>query len=1853
MAKSIAAAPASPVDETKVPHYFGPYPNWANSQQVLTNAVVTVDPPVAGTTAEAVATVDPRTGGISSITVTNPGSGYDAIPNVVITSPGVTPTKLAFAAAEISTGVLSSIAVDNSGFGYLTPTVTISGGTPSAGYDATALASGGVDYVELVSGGSDYLIEPVVVFDIPDLPNGVRAEGVANMNEFGVVTDVTVTNPGSGYSFAPGVTIKDGGGIATNPAVVTATISVDMIDIVDGSAGYASTPDVFITDSTGFGDGASATATISDMGAVTNINVTVKGAGYLTPGIRKFVDTLPKLGPGGMNNLGQYIPVGVPDRDTYPGTDYYEIAVVQYRMKFHTDLPATLLRGYVQLSTGVVPGNQVTLTNAMLDGSTVEILGYKGVDNPHYLGPTIVATKDRPVRILFRNLLPTGVDGNLFLPVDTSLMGSGAGPNAMTLGDGTPGNPLNVPEDMALDEGSVMDEVRNPYCTTVPKPADCFAENRATLHLHGGITPWISDGTPHQWITPAGENTDYPQGVSVSNVPDMDLCGPVDDGCQTFFYTNQQSARLMFYHDHAWGITRLNVYAGEAAGYVITDETENALFNTAGDKPGAPFADLGIGTPLIVQDKTFVPTNIAQQDPTWQADKWGGTGSLWTPHVYMPAQNPGDPSGMSSFGRWMYGPWFWPPATDIKYSPIDNPYYNMDPKGPDLTEGTADDFSTPLAVPCNIDDPATWQYQTDPFCEPSLIPATGNISVGMEAFNDTPLVNGTVYPKTTVDPKAYRFRILNAANDRFWNLSWYVADPRTGTLSEVALNPVELAAAQTDPVVSPTPDTRWSPKGPSWIQIGTEGGFLPAPVILPASPTVYITDPTRFDVGNVDYGSLILAPAERADVIVDFSRFRGKTLILYNDAPAAFPARVPGYDYYTGGPDLSPAGAPTTLAGYGPNTRTIMKVTVSTAAAATAFDVVGNTTTDRLAQLQAAFAHHLDVDGNPAGVFETGQNPIIVGQSTYNTAYGSNFASSGWCSSPSNPTAKCDGYARIAEGSQPTDLFKFDTLSGDQLSIKFEPKGIHDEMNSATFDEFGRMTANLGLEAPGATPLLQNIILYPYVNPSTEILDATSQLAGLSLNVTPISAASADGTQIWKITHNGVDTHPIHFHLYDVQLINRVAWDNIITPPAANELGWKDTVRINPLQDTIVAVRPIIPTLPFGLMDSERVLNPMMPEGAVGSNVGLGQEAGFSNIGPTGQALPARVANEITNFGWEYVYHCHILSHEEMDMMRPVILEVGRALPAAPVLSATRDSATGPADLSWTDGTPVDYLDPTTWGDLSGEVGYRIERADGAGAFAPIDQAVANATSYSNLGLVPTETYHYRVVAFNAAGETVSNEVTVIPHLPADPTALDATSSVWNQVDLTWTDNATDETGFIIQRALVTGGIPGLFSTVDTIGANITSYSDTTVTQRTDYAYRVYSTNQAGDSLLPSNTAMVTTPNGPPADPSALSAVQNIGTSVDLTWTDNSDNEDNFVIERAVNGGAFVPDFATLPADTTTYTDSAATAGNTYDYRVMATNVVGLSTYSSAYSNVATVAVVTPPAVPTNLTATLLALQQSAQLTWRDNTTTETGFVIERSFNGGAFSVLTTVAAKAGSGTNVTYTDLGLLPGNVYTYRVRAVNGAMSSVYSNTAFVGPVSAPTAPTNLTGTLINNPLRVNVTWRDNTSTESNFILERSVNGGGFTFLANVPYRANLGNTVTYADTSVLLGNTYDYRVLSMNVIGSSPYSNTFSITTLPPTAPSDTSVIATLNGATDLVTFTWTDNSNNETSFLIQRATNATFTTGLANYVVGANLATYQISGVTQGVTYYYRIVARNTITGNSVYVNFTPFPIVTP
>jgi len=1316
------------------------------------------------------------------------------------------------------------------------------------------------------------------------------------------------------------------------PGFDIASITVD-----SGGTGYTA-PMVTITDDAGMGSGATAEAIVDATGAITAINVLTPGFGYVVPvvtisdaagtgaaatavpgttitgGMKKFVDTLPLLCDPSVtgscaaaaNNLGQYLPLAVPDQTTFttanghgPDADYYVIALVQHRERMSSSLPApgTLQRVYVQLET---PANaswskHVPLANDMPDGTSVPILmpdgsqAY-GVDDPHFLGPLIAATKDKPVRIVFYNLLPTGTGGNLFLPVDSTLMGSGMGPMMM----GPP-----------ADTASVMDEVRNPMCSEEMKGmgTDCFKDNRATLHLHGGITPWISDGTPHQWITPANENTPWPQGVSVSAVPDMNdvpgvpNCSAPNDGCMTFYYTNQQSARLMFYHDHAWGITRLNVYAGEAAGYLISDATEQKLIAT-----GTIPADQ---IPLIIQDRTFVPGpgQTAALDPTWDYGRWGKEGDFWYHHVYMPAQNPADPGGMSGYGRWMYGPWFWPPATP-PYGPIPNPYYNAN---------------------CSIDDPATWQYQTDPFCEPPLIPGTPNISVGMEQFNDTPIVNGTAYPTTTVEPKSYRLRILNAANDRFFNLHWYVADA-TGT--EVALKAAEVAAAQDDPNVFPTPDTSLSPAGPNWIQIGTEGGFLPAPVVIKPQPITWITDPTRFDVGNVDQHSLLLAPAERADVIVDFSAYAGKTLILYNDAPAAFPARVSSYDYYTGAPNQWPVSAPAVIPGYGPNTRTVMQVKVADAPPAEPFN---------LTKLQNAFKHQPD----GSGVFESGQHPIIVGQADYNSAYGTNFASASWCNVPGLNINICDGFARIAD--QGGTLFGFNTLLAPKakLQLPVEPKAIHDEMNSTTFDEFGRMTANLGVEAAPATAGAQNVTLYPYVNPGTEFIDGTNLPKGVS--VTPI--ATQDGSQIWKITHNGVDTHPIHFHLYDVQLLNRVTWDNIIIKPDPNELGWKDTVRVSPLEDTIVALRPVIPTLPFELPNSIRTLNPMMP---------TGDTSMFHNVNPQGNPT-ASIVNQLVNFGWEYVYHCHILSHEEMDMMRPVSLALPPKQPTGLAYSITGNGNNRRVVLTWNDNSisETGFLvqkstDGTTWSNV-GTSPSPLDQPNTTGTRTLTDPATYNANA----------TVRYRVVAQNTVGyggQFPSMTVTsvsaplVVGSIPTEPTNLTATLQAGPQVSLTFTDTATTETGFVIERATNGGAFVQITTAPARTNTGGVTYVDTTVATGNSYAYRVAAVNAAGQSAY-SNTATVDVPAlaGTPAILTATAARQGNNERVTVTWT-NVTGETGYTIQWNTNNFATVSGSGTVGANVTTFT-TGNIARQTWQFRVGAVNGAG-----TAWSTPVTVA---------------------------------------------------------------------------------------------------------------------------------------------------------------------------------------------------------------------------------------------------------------------------------------------------------
>ncbi len=238
--------------------------------------------------------------------------------------------------------------------------------------------------------------------------------------------------------------------------------------------------------------------------------------------------------------------------------------------------------------------------------------------------------------------------------------------------------------------------------------AENTPEVRTVVHLHGAKVRPESDGYPEAWYTRGFAE----RGPSFYH--------------KTYHYPNQQRATTLWYHDHALGITRLNVYAGLAGLYLIRDKFERIL-----DLPKVPFE-----IPLLIQDRSFNPD-----------------GSL-----FYPSQPP-------------------PPLGPV------------------------------------------------PGVDPSIAPGF---------LGDTIVVNGKVWPYLEVEPRKYRFRVLNGSNDRFYRLS--------------------LSTKQ------------------AMQQIGNDAG------LLEYSSAVF---------------QLVLAPAERADLIIDFSGYKDQTITLLNDAANPFPTGAP------------------------------------------------------------------------------------------------------------------------------------------------------------------------------------------------------------------------------------------------------------------------------------------------------------------------------------------------------------------------------------------------------------------------------------------------------------------------------------------------------------------------------------------------------------------------------------------------------------------------------------------------------------------------------------------------------------------------------------------------------------------------------------------------------------------------------------------------------------------------------------------------------------------------------------------------------------------------------------------------
>ena len=202
------------------------------------------------------------------------------------------------------------------------------------------------------------------------------------------------------------------------------------------------------------------------------------------------------------------------------------------------------------------------------------------------------------------------------------------------------------------------------------------------------------------------------------------------------------------------------------------------------------------------------------------------------------------------------------------------------------------------------------------------------------------------------------------------------------------------------------------------------------------------------------------------------------------------------------------------------------------------------------------------------------------------------------------------------------------------------------------------------------------------------------------------------------------------------------------------------------------------------------------------------------------------------------------------------------------------------------------------------------------------------------------------------------NVTTPPPAVPAAPTNLTATAISGTQINLSWTDNATNETGYKIERSSDGTNFYPLAAT----GVNGTKYSNTGLSAGRRYYYRVYAIIAAGKSAF-SNVANAVTsttqpppppppppPNGAPAAPTSLTLTKSatVLNQIDLKWIDNATNETGYKIERSTDGTNFYA-LAAGGVNATAYHNSGLTPGKRYYYRVYAINASG----KSAYSNVA------------------------------------------------------------------------------------------------------------------------------------------------------------------------------------------------------------------------------------------------------------------------------------------------------------
>ena len=489
-----------------------------------------------------------------------------------------------------------------------------------------------------------------------------------------------------------------------------------------------------------------------------------------------------------------------------------------------------------------------------------------------------------------------------------------------------------------LLEASIDRSMLDPYVLD-----DETSDLRFMTHLHGAFVDGQHDGNPFA----THHHDEWARGELESKV-----------------YPAQARAGLIWYHQHAHGITHLNVYAGLAGGYLLRDEVDTGLIDNPLGLPANVDGDL-YELPLVLQDRTF---RVNRSERTFDL--------------------------------------FYPPAPWVP-----------------------------------------------------------------EFFGDTMCVNGAVEPFLEVEPRPYRFRIINGCNARFLNLEWKGSDA-TGARPDVYV-------------------------------IGSDGGFIPAPFLTK---------------------NIVLAPGERLDVIVDFTRVAGERVKLDNKPLKA--------------PVVNPAGPLSRIMRF-EVTKTLRPANLPKVP----FDPSATLTTDTPASLSAP-------------------------------------------------------------GVSKTRYHSFEEVMG-------------------TAGPLGAVINGMSFEGRKIVPGVMDG--YPYEEVEVDDFGITE---------TPQNGDTED----WVFANTTADTHPLHVHLVQFGLIERLPFD------VADYLAALEAARAG------TAGAPEL--LPNNTIDP----TPFVPSGAAATPVSPAEQGWKDTVQMhPGELTRIRAKFELGAYDadQDYVYHCHILEHESNSMMRP------------------------------------------------------------------------------------------------------------------------------------------------------------------------------------------------------------------------------------------------------------------------------------------------------------------------------------------------------------------------------------------------------------------------------------------------------------------------------------------------------------------------------------------------------------------------------------------------------------------------